>query len=117
MSRCPLSRFLLDLEYGEDLVDSILSRDKDGDSNGNDVDVVDDGGRNDTSTNDGGDIEDDALCQDTGRLTLPWLPIRSNVLVFHVDVFMSIIVIASWGRQIGTPLLGRRKPLASKLAS
>ena len=57
-----IKQFLLDLEYCEDLVDSILSGDENGDSDDNGADIVDEGDRDDASTNDGGDIEDDALC-------------------------------------------------------
>jgi hypothetical protein len=52
-------QFLLDLEYGEDLVDYILSGDNDGDRDGN---GIDDGDRDDASISDGGDNDDDASC-------------------------------------------------------
>ena len=58
----PVKQLLLDLEYCEDLVDSILSGDEDRDSDGNDADIIDDGDRDDVSTSDDGDIEDDILC-------------------------------------------------------
>ena len=50
---------LLDLEYGEDLVDSILSGDGDEDGN-SDINGVDDGDRDDASTSDNGDNAEDA---------------------------------------------------------
>ena len=62
-----IKQLVLDLEYGEDLVDSILSRNKDGDydkdSNGHSNDNgVNDGDRDNASTNNGGDNKDDVLC-------------------------------------------------------
>ena len=54
-----IKQFLLDLEYGEDLVDYILSGDDDGDRDGN---GIDDGDRENASISDGGDNDDDASC-------------------------------------------------------
>ena len=48
-----INQLLVDLEYDEDLVDSILSGDKGGHSNGNGADIVGDGDRDDASTSDG----------------------------------------------------------------
>ena len=55
-------QLLLDLKYCKDPVDYILSGDKNGDSDDNDADIVDDGDRDDASTNNGGDIEENASC-------------------------------------------------------
>ena len=57
-----IKQLLLDLEYGKDLADSILSGDKNGDNHGNGVNVISDGDRDNASTSDGGNIEDNALC-------------------------------------------------------
>ena len=57
-----IKQILLDLGYGKDIVDSILSGEEDRDSNGNGVDVVDDEDRGDASTSDDGDTEDDTSC-------------------------------------------------------
>ena len=57
-----IKQLLLDLGYVEDLVDSILSGDEDGDSDGDGVDLVGDGDSDDVSTKNSGDIEDDASC-------------------------------------------------------
>ena len=57
-----IKQLLLDLGYVEDLVDSILSGDEDRDSDGDGVDLVDDGDSDDVSTKNSGDIEDDASC-------------------------------------------------------
>ena len=48
-----IRQFLLDLEYDEDLVDSIVSGDEEGDSNDNGIDG---GDRGDASIIDGGDM-------------------------------------------------------------
>ena len=65
-----IKQFLLDLKYGEDMVDYILrgdnDGDEDGDSNGNGIDDRD---RDNARTSDGGDNEDDASSLDVGRLT------------------------------------------------
>ena len=57
-----ITQLLVDLKYGEDLLDSILSGDKDGDSNDKSVEVVNDRGRDNVSTSDGRDIEEYASC-------------------------------------------------------
>ena len=57
-----ITQLLLDLEYGEYLVDYILGGDYTGDSDGNDADIVNGGDRDDASTHDSGDIKDDASC-------------------------------------------------------
>ena len=57
-----IKQLLLDLEYGKDLVDYIMSRDEDGDSNGSGANIVNDRDRDNASTNNGGDNKDDVLC-------------------------------------------------------
>ena len=57
-----IKQLLSDLEYGDDLVQSILSRDKDGDSNGN---GINDGDRAGTSASNSRDNKNDSSCQDT----------------------------------------------------
>ena len=54
-----IKQFLLDLEYGEDLVDHILSGDDGGDRDSN---GTDDGDRDDASISDCGDNRDGAWC-------------------------------------------------------
>ena len=57
-----IKQFLVNLEYDKDQVDYIMSWDKVGDSNGNGANIVDDRDRDNESTSDDGDIEDDNLC-------------------------------------------------------
>ena len=57
-----VKKLLVDLDCGEAPVDSIPNRDEDGDSDGNGADIVNDGGRDDTNTRAGGDMEDDTSC-------------------------------------------------------
>ena len=57
-----IKQLLLDIAYDKDLVDYILSGDENGDSDNNVANIVDGGNRDDASTNDNGDINDEVLC-------------------------------------------------------
>ena len=57
-----ITQLLLDLEYGKDLVDSVLSKDKDGDSNVNGANIIDNWDRDNASTGNGRDIKNNASC-------------------------------------------------------